>query len=109
MLLALTASGTDTPDRDWVCELSANGTIMPRYFFNVHIEDDIVSDPDGQNLRDADQAWEVARAMAENLMATEFEQPINWASCIIEVKDELDEIVLEFPILEAVQFTQLRH
>jgi hypothetical protein len=79
---------------------------MPRYFFNVHIGKDILSDPEGQELRDPDQAWDVAMAMAENLMSTKFEQPVNWASSHIEVKDDVDEIVLEFPFLEAIQFKQ---
>ena len=82
---------------------------MPKYFFNIHIGEDVLSDPEGQSLRDADQAWEVARAMARNLMDTQFEQPINWASSYIEVKDDLDEIVLEFPFLEALQFTLKAH
>jgi hypothetical protein len=85
------------------------GDGMPRYFFNVHIGDDVLEDPDGQDLRDADQAWEVARAMARNLLQTEFSQPVNWASCHIEVKDDLDEIVLEFPILEAIDLTRPPH
>jgi hypothetical protein len=82
---------------------------MPRYFFNVHIGSDVIGDPDGQYLRDPDQAWEVAKAMTQNLMDTKFEQPVNWASSHIEVKDQADEIVLEFPFLEAIQFTQRSH
>jgi hypothetical protein len=85
------------------------GKIMPRYFFNVHIGSDILSDPDGQDLRDPDQAWEVAKAMAQNLMQTDFERPINWSSSLIEVKDQSDEIVLEFPFLEAIQINQQPH
>jgi hypothetical protein len=82
---------------------------MPRYFFNVHIDTDVLADPDGQELRDPDQAWEVAKAMAQNLMNTEFERPVNWASSHIEVKDDLDEIILEFPFLEALRFTSRSH
>jgi hypothetical protein len=82
---------------------------MPRYFFDVHIGPDILSDPEGQDLRDPDQAWEVARAMAQNLMNTKFEQPINWSSAHIEVKDDMDEVILEFPFLEALQFTPPPH
>jgi hypothetical protein len=82
---------------------------MPKYFFNIHIGSDVLSDPDGQSLRDSDQAWEVANAMAQNLMDTEFETPINWASSHIEVKDDLDEVVLEFPFLEALQVSQQSH
>lgn len=79
---------------------------MPRYFFNVHIGEDALADPEGQDLRDADQAWEVAKAMAQNLMNTEFEQPVNWAASYIEVKDDREEIVLEFPFLEVIPFQQ---
>ena len=82
---------------------------MPKYFFNIHIGEDVLGDPDGQSLRDPDQAWEVANAMAQNLMDTEFETPINWASSHIEVKDDLDEVVLEFPFLEALQVSQQSH
>jgi hypothetical protein len=82
---------------------------MPKYFFNIHIGEDLLSDPEGQSLRDPDQAWEVARAMARNLMDTQFDKPIDWASSHIEVKDDLDEIVLEFPFLEALQLTPKSH
>jgi hypothetical protein len=79
---------------------------MPRYFFNVHIGNHVISDPEGQEFPDADAAWEAARAMARNLMATELSQPVNWASCHIEVRDDTGEIVLEFPFLEAVEVTK---
>jgi hypothetical protein len=82
---------------------------MPRYFFNVHIGTDALADPEGQDLRNADQAWEVAKVMARNLMNTEFEQPINWASSHIEVKDDVGEIVLEFPFLEAIPLDRQSH
>ena len=85
------------------------GPAVSLYFFNVHIGDDILSDSEGQQLRDADQAWEVANAMARNLMNTEFERSVNWASSHIEVKDDAGGIVLEFPFLEALQFTQQPH
>lgn len=76
---------------------------MPRYFFNLHLGEDVLADPEGQELRDADQAWELAQAMAHGLMETTFERPVNWAASHIEVKDERDEIILEFPFLEALQ------
>lgn len=82
---------------------------MPRYFFNVHLGADVLPDPEGQDLRDADQAWEVAQAMARNLMGTAFERPVNWASAQIEVKDDRGGIVLEFPFLEAVPLTPQSH
>lgn len=82
---------------------------MPRYFFHVQIGEDRIADPDGQVLPDADRAWEVARAMAHNLMNTPFDQPVNWASSHIEVTDAHDEIVLEFPFVEALTITQRPH
>jgi len=36
---------------------------MPRYFFNTRIGDELISDPEGEDLRNPDRAWEVARAM----------------------------------------------
>ncbi len=89
-------------------ECQSGGT-MPRYHFNVHIGPDVISDPEGQNLRDPDQAWEVARAMAVNLMQTQFETQINWTAAHIEVRDGLGEILLEFPFVEAIQTDQRSH
>ncbi|MCB8819551.1 DUF6894 family protein [Microvirga rosea] len=82
---------------------------MPRYFFNVHIGEHTVFDPEGQEFPNADEAWEATKAMAQDLMATKFTKPVNWASCHIEVNDEAGEIILEFPFLEAVPFTQQPH
>ena len=75
---------------------------MPRYFFNVQIGDDVIRDPDGQDLRDPDRAWEVARAMARSLMTARFDKPVDWTASHIEVTDEAGEIVLEFPFVEAM-------
>jgi hypothetical protein len=47
--------------------------------------------------------------MARNLMDAKFERPVNWTTAHIEVKDDVDEIILEFPFLEALQFTQPSH
>ena len=44
---------------------------MPRYFFNTRIGDELISDPDGEVLGDADRAWEMARAMIRELLKTE--------------------------------------
>jgi hypothetical protein len=82
---------------------------MPRTFFTMHIGEDVLPDFEGQDLRDADQAWEGAKVRARNLMNTAFEQPINWAAAHIEVKDDLDEIVLELPFLDAIPFTRQSH
>src|SRR5690348_4193737 len=41
---------------------------MPRYFFNTRIGEETIADDEGAELRDADQAWEVARAMIVELL-----------------------------------------
>jgi hypothetical protein len=74
---------------------------MPRYFFNTRIGDELVSDPDGEELRDADRAWEIARAMIRELLKTEGAGG-GLLKAIIEVTDEQGEIVLEFPFTEAL-------
>jgi len=74
---------------------------MPRYFFNTRIGDDFIPDPDGAELRDPDQAWEMARAMIRDLLRDEGEQ-VNLLDASLEVTDERGEIVLEFPFAEAL-------
>ena len=77
-------------------------TIMPRYFFNVSLEDHLLPDPEGQELPDPDAAWETARRIALDAMSGDEGRPMNWQACYVEVKDRDGEIVLEFPFLEAV-------
>ncbi|MVT67361.1 hypothetical protein GPL21_19865 [Bradyrhizobium pachyrhizi] len=74
---------------------------MPRYFFNTRIGDELISDPDGEILRDPDRAWEMARAMIRELLKTE---GVDGAllSAVIEVTDDEGEVVLEFPFTEAI-------
>lgn len=79
---------------------------MPRYFFHVHIGDDIIRDPDGQEFRDMDAAWRATRATARNIMNSDLPQSVNWASCSIEVRDEAGDVVLEFPFLEAIELPE---
>jgi hypothetical protein len=74
---------------------------MPRYFFNTRIGDTLISDPEGEELRDPDHAWEVARAMIRQLLQEENEQP-NLLTARLEVTDEAGEVVLEFPFSEAI-------
>jgi hypothetical protein len=90
-------------------EPTAKGNAMSRYFFNLHLEGETVPDIEGQEFRDADEAWEATLAMAQNLMATEFSRPINWAACHFEVRDEAGNIVMEFPFVEAINFSQPMH
>ena len=82
---------------------------MPRYYFHVSLPDTLIEDPDGQELPDADAAWETARRAARELMRADLGRPINWFACHIEVTDEAGEVVLEFPFSEAVEIKPPRH
>ena len=73
---------------------------MTRYFFNTRIGDELVEDPEGEEQRNADRAWEVARAMIMELLRSEGAvAPL--LSAVIEVTDEEGDVVLEFPFSEA--------
>ena len=74
---------------------------MPRYFFNTRIGDELIADPEGEQLRDADRAWEIARAMIRELLKTEVADG-SLLSAVLEVTDDEGEIVLEFPFTEAL-------
>jgi hypothetical protein len=76
---------------------------MPRYFFNLYLEGALIPDPEGLDLTDPDEAWETARATALDLMTTEFQRPVDWFACHIEVRDSADDVLLEFPFTEAVE------
>jgi hypothetical protein len=74
---------------------------MPRYFFNTRIGNELIVDPDGEELRDPDRAWEIARAMILELLKTEGTSQ-TLLSAVIEVTGDDGEIVLEFPFAEAI-------
>jgi hypothetical protein len=74
---------------------------MPRYFFNTRIGDELISDPEGEILRDPDRAWEMARAMIRELLRTEGADA-TLLNAVIEVTDDEGDIVLEFPFSEAI-------
>jgi hypothetical protein len=74
---------------------------MPRYFFNARIGDELIDDTEGDELRNEDRAWEVARAMIRELLRTEGAQP-DLLNAVIEVTNSDGEIVLEFPFAEAL-------
>lgn len=74
---------------------------MPRYFFNTRVGDDLIPDTEGEVLRDPDHAWEVARAMIQELLREEGSQP-NLLTASLEVTDEAGNVVLEFPFSEAL-------
>ena len=75
---------------------------MPRYFFNTRIGDDIIPDVEGEELRDADHAWEVANAMIEELLEDEGDHPQLLTAALV-VTDQRGDIVLELPFSEAVK------
>ena len=74
---------------------------MPRYFFNTRIGDELISDPEGEELRNPDRAWDIARAMIRELLKTE-DAERGLLHAVLEVTDDEGEIVLEFPFAEAI-------
>ena len=74
---------------------------MPRYFFNTRIGDELIDDPEGEELRNPDRAWEVARAMILELIKSEGADGA-LLQAVIEVTDDDGEVVLEFPFTEAL-------
>ena len=74
---------------------------MTRYFFNTRIGDDTIPDVEGEELRDADHAWEVAKAMIVDLLEEQAEYP-NILTAALVVTDQKGEVVLEFPFAEAL-------
>ncbi len=78
-----------------------SGIVMPRYFFNTRLGEEVVDDPDGEVLRNPDHAWETARAMIMQLLRSEGTQR-DLLAAVLEVTDEQGEIVLEFPFSEAL-------
>jgi hypothetical protein len=74
---------------------------MPRYFFNTRIGKELILDPEGEDLRDPDHAWNVARTTIREILRTEGEQA-GLLTAILEVTDDEGEVVLEFPFTEAI-------
>jgi hypothetical protein len=74
---------------------------MPRYFFNTRIGDDTIPDVEGEELRDPDHAWEVAKAMILELLEDQGDHP-NLLTASLVVTDQEGNVVLEFPMSEAL-------
>ncbi len=74
---------------------------MPRYFFNTRIGEELIPDPEGEDLRDADHAWQVARATIREIIKTEAAQ-VDLIRASLEVTDEGGDVVLDFPFSEAL-------
>lgn len=85
---------------------------MPRYFFNTRIGATLIPDPEGEDLRDPDHAWRVARATVRQILQDEGKDP-TLLTAVLEVTDEAGEVVLEFPFTEALEMPDepppLRH
>ena len=81
---------------------------MPRYYFHLRCPENTVPDSSGADLRDADEAWEAARATARDLME-QGGADVNWLACLFEVTDEAGEIVFELPFNEALDTPALRN
>ena len=75
---------------------------MPRYYFHTHIGDDVVVDPDGRDLASPDAAWEAARLLAHQLLQGADSDP-QLLRAVLFVEDSTGEIVLEFPLAEALE------
>jgi hypothetical protein len=80
---------------------------MPRYYFHVSLEGVVLPDDEGQDLPDADAAWESARSAALDLMKADLGRPVNWFNCYFKVTNSNEEVVLELPFAEAVEIKQL--
>src|SRR5919198_1641753 len=91
------------PDLRRQSRVPAEGLLqfMPRYYFHTRIGDELIADPEGEELRNPDRAWEMARAMILELLRSEGadERLLN---ATVEVTDDDGEIVLEFPFAEAL-------
>jgi hypothetical protein len=74
---------------------------MPRFFFNTRIGSETIADTEGEDLRNADHAWEVAKAMIAELLEDEGSNPNLLAASLI-VTDQQGNVVLEFPFSEAL-------
>jgi hypothetical protein len=85
----------------WRPHTSGKRAAMPRYFFNTKIGDDTIPDVEGEELRDADHAWEVAKAMIQDLLEDQDDHP-NLLAAALVVTDQKGEVVLEFPFSEAL-------
>lgn len=74
---------------------------MPRYFFHTHIGNDVVLDPDGRDLADPDAAFEATRILALQLLQGANADP-DLLRAVLYVTDDAQDVVLEFPLTEAL-------
>jgi hypothetical protein len=67
----------------------------------MRIGDELIRDPEGEELRDPDHAWHVARTTIREILKTAGDQRLI-LTAIVEVTDQEGEIVLEFPFAEVI-------
>ncbi len=79
---------------------------MPRYFFHAHVGEDVIVDPDGREMANADEAWEAARVLALQLLQGAASDP-DLLKAVLFVSDDASELVLEFPLTEALTAEQI--
>jgi hypothetical protein len=81
----------------------SQGEIMPHYRFNLHLEDQVLRDREGQYFSGPDTLWDVTESLARELIQTSIVQPSNWLKCHLEVVDDTGEVVIDFPFVAAVE------
>ncbi|GJD87762.1 hypothetical protein BHAOGJBA_1267 [Methylobacterium hispanicum] len=74
---------------------------MPRYFFRTHLGDGVVVDPEGSELADLEAARDAAKGLALQLLQGADGDP-ELLKAVLFVADEAEEIVLEFPLVDAL-------
>jgi hypothetical protein len=77
---------------------------MARYFFDIVCDGQVISDDDGLELRDAEQARREAVAGARSMMAADLLSGVVALNQRIEVRDGSGAMVLALPFEEAVEF-----
>jgi malonyl CoA-acyl carrier protein transacylase len=76
---------------------------MPRYRFNLHLENHVIRDRDGQHVSCPDSARELAGALARELIQTSAIQPARWQNCFLNVTDEAGSVVIDYPFAKALE------
>jgi hypothetical protein len=76
---------------------------MPRYRFNLQLENQVLRDRDGQQVSGPDNAWELAGALARELIQTSVVQPSSWLNCHLMVTDEAGCVVVDYPFAAALE------
>lgn len=71
---------------------------MPRYYFHTRIGDELIADPEGEELRNPDRAWGDGARHDPGIAAQRRYRRNKLLNATVEVTDDDGEIVLEFPL-----------